>query len=84
MTDQNNLIRVGTRGSLLARTQTGQVVEQLRSFCPDHEFETIIIKTTGDVYVKDSLTNLPGKGFFTKELEDAMIDGQIEDRKSVV
>lgn len=42
------LVRFGTRGSKLALAQTGQIIRQLQDCHPDVDFETVVIKTTGD------------------------------------
>ena len=78
MTTSNQLIRVGTRGSLLARTQTEWVVAQLRQACPSVQFETQIIRTAGDVYTQQLPARLLGKGFFTKEIEDALLAATVD------
>lgn len=65
-------IRIGTRGSRLALTQTKQVVEQLKQFYPQTHFEIKIIKTHGDE------GNINQTGAFTKRLQDALLDGRID------
>lgn len=71
-------IRVGTRGSLLARTQTGMVVDDLRRANPEIEFELVIVKTTGDTDQKTSLASFGFQGVFIKELEDALYRDEID------
>jgi hydroxymethylbilane synthase len=71
-------IRVATRGSLLARTQTGHVIEALQSIHPGHTFETEIYKTVGDRVLDVALSQIGGKGLFTKELEEALLDGRAD------
>ena len=73
-----NPLRLGTRGSALARTQSEQIAADLRRLSPDERFETVIIKTTGDVQIEGPLSRLAGKGFFTKEIEEALLDGRID------
>lgn len=73
-----NTIRVGTRGSLLATTQTGFVVEALQKAHPDAKIETIIIKTTGDANQKLPLTAFGVQGVFVKELEMALEQNEID------
>ncbi len=65
-------IIVGTRGSKLALTQTNWIVEQLRAIQPDYEFETKIIRTSGD----DGDINVVGA--FTSALQRAMLAGDID------
>jgi len=72
------LVRVATRGSLLALTQTGWVVEQLKQANPGVEFELNTFKTVGDKVLDVALSQIGGKGLFTKELEDALLDGRAD------
>ncbi len=71
-------IRVATRGSLLALTQTGMVVDRLREMNPGVEFELQTFKTVGDKVLDVALSQIGGKGLFTKELEDALLDGRAD------
>lgn len=71
-------IRVATRGSLLALTQTGWVVDRLREAHPGTEFATEVFKTVGDKILDVALNKIGGKGLFTKELEDALLDGRAD------
>jgi len=68
---------IGSRGSKLALWQAEYVQSQLHSTDPDLTVRIEIIKTTGDVKT-DPLTVIGGKGVFTKELEDALLDGRID------
>ncbi|RAP47921.1 MAG: hydroxymethylbilane synthase [Methanosphaera sp. rholeuAM74] len=68
---------VGTRGSQLATTQTQTVVRQLEEMTGE-KIETKIIKTTGDKITNSQLYNIDAKGIFTKELDQALIDGTID------
>jgi hydroxymethylbilane synthase len=68
---------VGTRGSLLARTQTGWVIDRLRALHPGLEFETKLIVTSGDRFTDASLAAVGGKGAFVKEIEEALLAGEI-------
>ena len=68
---------IGSRGSKLALWQAEQTREGLRRLNPEVEVHIEIIKTTGDVK-NDPLSVIGGKGVFTKELEDALIDGRID------
>ena len=65
-------------GSLLARTQTGMVVERLQAANPDVEIETQIIQTTGDVQRNVPFAQVGTKGMFVKEIEQALLDGVID------
>jgi len=66
-------LRIGSRGSDLALWQANHVSDQLAS-----ESEIIIIKTAGDKIQHLSLDKVEGKGFFTKELESALLENQID------
>ena len=68
---------VGTRGSRLARQQTESVVAALRQRCPDYHFELRVVRTTGDVRPQP-LSEIAGEGVFTKELEAALLAGEID------
>ncbi|MBX3458375.1 MAG: hydroxymethylbilane synthase [Planctomycetes bacterium] len=65
---------IGSRGSKLALTQSRQVADALRGFHPSLTVEIVEIKTSGDRNLGASLSELGGKGAFTKELEDALLD----------
>jgi hydroxymethylbilane synthase len=71
-------LRLGTRGSLLARTQSQLVATQLESRHPGRKVELVIIKTTGDVITDKPLHDAGGKGLFVKELELALLAGTID------
>ncbi len=74
-----NPLILGTRGSDLALVQTRETATRLRAAHPTLIIEERIIKTTGDKRLDVSLTS-PGpldKGLFTKELEEALLRGEI-------
>jgi hydroxymethylbilane synthase len=71
-------VRVATRGSLLALTQTGWLVDRLKEANPGTEFELITFKTVGDKVLDVALSQIGGKGLFTKELEDALLAGEAD------
>ncbi|MGO9805380.1 MAG: hydroxymethylbilane synthase [Rhodomicrobium sp.] len=72
-------IRIGTRGSALALAQAAEVCKRLTSvYGSEISFETCIIKTSGDKIQDRALAAAGGKGLFTKELEEALIDGSID------
>ena len=73
--EQNNLI-LGTRGSRLALWQANHVKNQLQE--NDIDVEIKIIKTKGDKIQDLSFDKIEGKGFFTKELEDALLAEEID------
>lgn len=72
------VLRLGTRGSPLARAQSQQVADAVMAAMPDVRVELVIFKTTGDQVQDRPLADLGGKGLFTKELEQALIDGRID------
>ena len=71
-------ITVGTRRSLLAKTQTAQVVETLQARYPDLQIHTQEIVTKGDRIVDVPLSQVGGKGLFISEIEDALLRGDID------
>lgn len=70
-------IRIGTRGSALALAQSNWVKSQLEHYLKT-EVELRIIKTSGDRFVDTPIQNLGNKGAFTKEIEDALLAGEID------
>lgn len=71
-------LRLGTRGSRLAMTQSGWVADALRAANPGLEVELVEIRTTGDVVQDVPLGPSLGQSFFTKEIEDALLDDRID------
>ena len=71
------ILRIGTRGSLLAKWQAEFIRKQLFA-ARGVEAETIIIKTGGDKLQQASLTQIGGKGIFIKELEEALLEETID------
>lgn len=74
------LLRIGTRGSPLALAQARQVQARLAAahgVAPD-AIAIVVIKTTGDAIQNRPLTEIGGKGLFTKEIEQALIDEAID------
>jgi hydroxymethylbilane synthase len=68
---------IGSRGSRLALWQAEQAKARLLRLNPDLEIQIDVIKTTGDVK-PDPLSVIGGKGVFTKELEEALLDKRID------
>lgn len=68
---------IGSRGSKLALWQAEQAKARLLALYPEVDVSIEIIKTTGDVKT-DPLSVIGGKGVFTKELEDALLDRRID------
>jgi hydroxymethylbilane synthase len=71
------LIRIGTRGSDLALWQARYLQSQLKEIC-NTESSLTIIQTKGDKIQDLSFDKLEGKGFFTKELEEALINNEVD------
>ncbi|CAN0533535.1 unnamed protein product, partial [Laminaria digitata] len=76
------MVRIGTRGSPLALWQANEVRRRLGEAHPELADEGAIhieiIKTTGDRLQQGTLSDVGGKGLFTKEIEEAMLDGTID------
>jgi hydroxymethylbilane synthase len=70
--------KIGARGSPLSLAQTGLVRDALAAANPRHTFEVTAIVTTGDRIQDRSLMEAGGKGLFTKELDEALLDGRID------
>jgi hydroxymethylbilane synthase len=70
-------IVIGSRGSKLALTQAAIVKAQLQVLNPSLNVNVEIIKTAGDV-TAEPLSVIGGKGVFTKELEEALLDRRID------
>ena len=70
------VVRIGTRGSRLALWQAHFLQSELERLGVASELE--VIKTQGDRVQHLSLDKLEGKGFFTKELEDALLEGRVQ------
>ena len=69
-------VKIGTRGSKLALSQTGQITEQL-SVVGGFDAEIIPIKTDGDV-LTGPLSQMGGTGVFAAELRSAVLDGRVD------
>ena len=79
-TPASKLWRIGTRGSALALAQAYEVRARLAAAAALSEdaFEIVVIKTSGDRILDRPLAEVGGKGLFTKEIEDALIDRDID------
>lgn len=71
-------ITVGSRDSALALWQTRWVIEQLQQLNPDVSFKIVEMKTKGDKMLDVALAKIGDKGLFTKELEIAMQQREID------
>jgi hydroxymethylbilane synthase len=70
-------LKVGTRGSSLATYQTKTIINEL-SIVTDEKIDIEIIKSTGDKIQNSQLYNIDAKGIFTRELDDAVLDGSVD------
>ena len=70
-------MNVGTRGSQLALVQTNQVCRDLMSITKE-KIDVNIIKTKGDKITTSQLYNMDAKGLFTKELDKALLEEEID------
>jgi len=76
--DSSRKIVIGTRGSELALKQTEIVSQALLAAYPSLAIETRIIVTTGDTNQSPIPMTTTGKGWFTKEIEEALLAGSID------
>ncbi len=71
-------LKIGTRGSALALTQANWVADRLRERYPAMNIAIVVIKTKGDIMQDVSLAKIGGKGVFVKEIEDALLRGDVD------
>lgn len=71
-------VRIATRGSALALTQTRWVGSELRKHWPDILVEEVVVVTEGDRITDRPLDQIGGKGLFVKEVEQAILDGRAD------
>ena len=71
------IYRIGTRGSRLALAQAESVSEKLKERFPEHDFQLVIVKTTGDRLSEIPMKEVGAKGIFIKELEEHLLSGDI-------
>ncbi|MBP1736176.1 MAG: hydroxymethylbilane synthase [Oscillospiraceae bacterium] len=71
-------LKIGSRESRLAVIQAELVRDCLAALHPDMSFEIKTYKTTGDVILDRTLDQVGGKGLFTKELEAALLKGEVD------
>jgi hydroxymethylbilane synthase len=77
---QAGTIRIGTRGSPLALAQAREVQQRLEAAHGPGKlaFEVRVIKTSGDRIQDRPLAEVGGKGLFTKEIEEALLAGEVD------
>lgn len=78
MEDRSLKLRLGTRRSKLALTQSNWVKAQIEEKCPHVEVELVKITTKGDKILDVPLSKVGGKGLFVKEIEEALLDARID------
>jgi hydroxymethylbilane synthase len=71
-------LKLGTRGSALALWQANWTKNAIEGRWPGLQVELVPIKTTGDKILDVPLAKIGGKGLFTKELDEALLDGRID------
>ncbi len=73
-------LRIGTRGSPLALAQARETRRRLMAAMgwPEDAIAIEVIKTTGDMVRDRPLSDLGGKGLFTREIEEALLDGRVD------
>lgn len=72
------IIKIGTRGSKLALTQSRWVKKHIETRHPDVRVELVKIKTTGDKILDAPLSKIGGKGLFVKEIEEALLEKRVD------
>jgi hydroxymethylbilane synthase len=80
MAQSTALLRIGTRGSPLALVQAHMVQAQIAAAlgAPKEAIELVVIRTSGDRIQDRPLAEVGGKGLFTKEIEEALLDGRVD------
>jgi hydroxymethylbilane synthase len=81
-TTEHSPLRIGTRGSLLARAQANLTLNLLKAAYPQdpavQNATLVIITTTGDQITDRPLAEIGGKGLFSKEIEEALRNNEID------
>jgi len=78
MSDSVAALRIGTRGSDLALWQSRHVAAAIGALPGAPPVELVVIKTEGDKITDVPLSQVAGKAFFTKEIEEALADGRVD------
>ena len=76
----SDILKIGTRGSPLALAQAHETRRLLAAASGRDEarFEIVVIRTSGDMIQDRALAEAGGKGLFTKEIDAAMLKGEID------
>ena len=80
MTEKKNFL-IGSRGSQLSLAYSGHVKNLLLKTNPQFDSSSIqikIIKTTGDIFLNKKISDIGGKGVFSKQIEDELLDSKID------
>ncbi|MDX9883879.1 MAG: hydroxymethylbilane synthase [Prolixibacteraceae bacterium] len=72
------VIKIGTRGSKLALWQANEVQKAIRQALPELQTEIVVMNTPGDLDQTVSLMKIEDAGFFTKDIEDALLQNKID------
>lgn len=72
------IYRIGTRTSPLALRQVEEVVNSLKRFYPEFSYEIVGINTYGDKDKVTPISKMEGTDFFTREIEEALLKGEID------
>jgi hydroxymethylbilane synthase len=75
---EGQTVRLGTRGSPLAREQAAIVERALRTAHPGITIESVVIRTTGDRFQDRPLSEVGDKGVFVRGIEQGLLDGTID------
>ncbi len=76
--DKRKKIIIGTRGSILALTQTNIIINKLKKIFPEYSYVLRDIKTSGDLNKKASLLDESLKNMFVKEIEAELLESKID------
>ncbi len=72
------VVKIGSRDSKLAIIQAQMVISAIKDYDSTIVTELITMKTTGDKILDKSLDKIGGKGLFVKELDDALLNGDVD------
>ncbi|MCF6342687.1 MAG: hydroxymethylbilane synthase [Bacteroidales bacterium] len=75
---KNETVRIGTRGSRLALYQANKAKTAIEECFPEIRVEVVVIHTKGDKILDVSLSKIGDKGLFTKELEVALLNNEVD------
>ena len=78
---KNKKFIIGSRGSRLSLTYSGYVKDLLLKFNPQIDrnlVEIKVIKTSGDIFQNKKISDIGGKGVFSKQIEEELLDSKID------